>query len=114
MDDYALVLRLDITDQAPEGPGWYLYATGTGEDNKGQLIRKPQRISGKHAVTLALQMQQGLSLTQNEMSPSQIVQAGSQRVVQRINDQIAYAETQAKRIGQLRRILQTETEQQGE
>ena len=114
MDDYALILRLDLSDSSPEGPGWYVYATGSNAGNQ-ELVRKPQRISGHHAVTLAVQMQQAMPATQDgQKSPSQIVMEGNQKVVQRINDQIAYAEAQARRVGQLRRILQTESQSQGE
>lgn len=105
MDDYALVLRLDLSDSAPEGPGWYIYAT---EGNN--LLRKPQRIAGRNALDLAARIQSSLAPSQ-EMAPTQIIAAGNDKILQRIKDQIAYAEAQARRVGQLRRILQTESEQ---
>ena len=117
MDDYALILRLDISDNAPEGAGWYVYATGTGANGEQVLLRKPRRISGRHAMTLAMTMQHGdEEPTQDSPGslPSQIVQSGNAKILQRINEQIAYAEDQARRIGQLRRILQTESETEGQ
>jgi hypothetical protein len=113
MDDYALVLRLDLSDSAPEGPGWYIYATQT-VDGKGQILLTPERVSGRQAISIAVTMQQGLTPGSTSMSPTQIVGTGNAKVVERLNEQIAQAEAAARRIGQLRRTLQTETEQQGE
>lgn len=112
MDNPALILRLDLTDTAPDGPGWYLYATAQDDEGKGQILIHPVRVSGKAAVDLALRLQHviGTASGNDSMTPTQIIGTGNQKVIQRIKDQIAYAEKQAQRIGNLRRILQTESE----
>ena len=110
--DYALILRLDLTSLAPEGPGWYIYATSADGNAPTQCLVKPQRLSGHEAHKIAYQMQQARSKDQDgQMTLVDIVKSGNERILQSIQEQITYAEHQAKRIAQLRRTLQIESEE---
>lgn len=49
---FTLYFADDYGDEAPEGPGWYLF--GTASDQEGPMTILPRiRISGKQAVVLA-------------------------------------------------------------
>lgn len=103
MQGFFLTLYMDLTPQAPEGPGWYLQATGTGGQEPVRII-DPTYIAPEAAARLALSFDQGLGQHEGP-SAHDIVGSGTSLIETALQDQLAYAEGQARRIATLRQRL---------
>ena len=83
---------------APDGPGWYLYAAG----DEGTLL-SPIRVPSSIALNIA-----GLFPSSHDRSPAMIIEIGDELIHQALEDQLLEAETQARKVAQLRRLLASE------
>lgn len=104
MKDAYLTLRLNLSLDAPEGAGWYVYAIGDE-----QALLKPRRVGGVAAMELGEAFDQ-VATDSDDLKPTAIVGSGNILITQTLQQQIEYAEGQARRIAQLRRTLAEETD----
>lgn len=103
MKDVQLVLRMYLGDDAPEGPGWYVYASG-----ENPLIA-PIKVAPQAADILAEAFERVVGAFPDatiHALPKQIVQSGNNLVRQKIRQELEFAEAQALRIKALRQSLQ--------
>lgn len=103
MDNLYITLRMDMTAQAPEGPGWYIDAT-----DKSQRMIPLTSISTEAAQELAGAFQRALESTEGELPQITIphlAQSASGLMRQALEKQLKFAEEQAAKIVTIRRKL---------
>lgn len=89
-----------VTD-APEGPGWYIYATRDGETT----LIQPVKVAPAAAQVVAQSFDEVLRGVQIPVTPTQLVESGSNLVRHAIQEQLREAEEAASRIKGLRQAL---------
>lgn len=96
---YWLSMTLNLSDKAPDGPGWYAYVS-----RDSTLLVTPQRLDSENAVMLGEMFDEILERKNNEVLPSDVVRSGNNLTAQAIKDQLAEAEAHALRIARLRKL----------
>lgn len=103
MQHLLIALRLDLSKEAPNGAGWYL-----GAVIDGQPVIPPVPISSEAAHSLSGALQAALQSTDGEIPEvtfPQLVTSGERLVRAALEEQLRYAEEQAKKVALLRRKL---------
>lgn len=109
---FTLYFAEDYGDEAPEGPGWYLFGTATDAD--GPMTVLPRiRISGKQATVLAKVVDKQVEgkpfnwpvipgLRRGDVGFEPVVVAMNERAKEVVAAKVAEAEELAQKIEQLR------------
>lgn len=103
MERIFLTLKMDLTNDAPEGAGWYLEAS-----TDGQRLMPSMSITQEAAYNLATDFYRVMQESEHELpgfTPQQLVQSGNNLIRTALEQQLHYAEEQAARIASLRKRL---------
>lgn len=103
MEQLTISLRLDLSNEASRGAGWYL-----GAVIDGTPVFHPVPISSEAAHSLSGALQTALQSSDDELPQvtiPQLVTSGERLVRQALETQLRYAEEQAKKVALLRRKL---------
>jgi hypothetical protein len=105
MERIYIALALDLTDQAPDGAGWYIDIF-----MDGKRLMAPMLVSANTAYELSQDFADAMQESPSELpsfSVMQIVQSGNQQIYDAIKRQLEEAEEAASKIAHLRRQLAT-------
>ena len=103
MEQLFLTLRLDLSNEAPAGAGWYVQAVADK-----QLVISPTYVDTEAATILGQNFLAALQTSDAELPPippTQLVQSGNGLIKDALERQLRYAEDQAAKIANLRRRL---------
>lgn len=102
MERLFLSLTLDLTDNAPEGAGWYLDFI-----SDGGRIGDPIPITEEDAKRLAHSFHNAMHAVPGPQEPPvfQLVDSGNQLIRQALEQQLKHAEQEAAKIAGLRKRL---------
>jgi hypothetical protein len=103
-------LTMNLSDESPEGPGWYVYATraeGVPDVPVGLIPAK--RISLQQVQALATVLDACMKDKDIPVLPSQIVESGNVLIGEAIDEQIVKAEEAAERVAKLKALRNTES-----
>jgi hypothetical protein len=104
-ENFWLTLQIDLTDAAPEGPGWYVYA-----GRPGAALIPVRRVTKAQAGTIAFAFDGVLGQLGGELpvAPHQLLESGNELIRQAIDAQLAQAEAMALKIAKLRELQAAE------
>lgn len=99
-ENFWLTLHCDLTDLAPEGPGWYIYAA-----REGAPLIPLRRLTREQASKIARAFDTVVGEgAEAPVAPWQLMQSGDQLIRQAIDTQLEEAEAIAKKVAKLRRL----------
>lgn len=103
MENVFITLRLDLSNEASNGAGWYVQAVADANP-----VIEPTYIETDAASALAGAFLTALQTTDGELpqiTPPHLVQSGNALITTTLQKQLEYAEEQAAKVAKLRRRL---------
>lgn len=102
VENFWLTLQCDLSKDAPDGPGWYIYAARSD----GVALLPLRRVTKEQAgrVSDAIERIFDEDAQPPPVLPRQLHESGNQLIRQAIDAQLEEAETIAKRVAKLRKL----------
>lgn len=109
-ENFWLTLSCDLSMEAPEGPGWYVYAARHDATGKSVVMIPLWRVTKEQAQDIGDAFNRCFNGTEGHPMPSQLVESGAALIKQALDAQIEEAEKVALKLAKLRRLREAERE----
>lgn len=110
-ENFWLTLQCDLSEWAPDGPGWYLYAARHDASGETVPLIPLRRLTKEQASTIGRAFDGVVhDGEESPVKPWQLMTSGHSLIQQALDAQIEEAEKVALKLARLRRLREAERE----